>query len=467
MTTTENRRISAEDPATMITVAEMLGADTRPVKPTLFERSVREYPDQDRVAAELFTSPEIARAEHERLWSRVWQLACLEQDVRHPGDYCEYVIGNMSILVVRGTDGRIRAFHNVCLHRGTRLKLGTGHSDNLDLRCPFHAWSWDLEGNLCDVPCRWDFPHVTNEDYGLPQVACETWKGLVFVNPDPEAAPLSDWIGSDLDHQMSVWPLEKRYKAAHVARSVNCNWKLALQAFMESYHIFRTHARAMRFVTDANVQYDAYGLHGRFITPTGTPSPHVRDDITDQDVVDAMMASGLADLMAGGTKDVEVPLVGEEGGARPVLAEVLRQALGGRLGYDFSAASDSEMLDAIGFPIFPNVVVFVGEELPVIYRARPDGDDPGRCLFEVIVHVPVNAGVELPPAPVHFLPEGDKWASAAELGGLGPIFDEDMSNLERIQLGFSSPGFPGPTFARSQEVLIRQFHHNLARWLER
>jgi hypothetical protein len=307
---------------------------------------------------------------------------------------------------------------------------------------------------------------VVDDEYGLAEVRCETWKGFVFVNPDPEAVPLAEWLGPDILHQFDAWPLEGRWKAAHVARRVPCNWKLAHQAFMESYHVFRTHPATIRYVADVCAQNDAYGLHGRFVTPTGLPSPHLRESISDQEIVDAMIGDAVADLFGGEDHSDIIPKVPEGATARVVLAQFLRATLGLRLGVDLSGASDSEMLDVVGFPIFPNIVIMVGEELPIVYRFRPDGGDPDASVFEVMVHLPVPPGADRPPAAaVHRLPDGGRFADAPELGGLGKIFDEDMSNLDRIQLGVNSPGFRGPSFSRSQEVLIRQFHHNLARYL--
>src|SRR5579863_5275171 len=93
-----------------------------------------------------YTSPAFAALEFDRLWSRVWQVACREEEVAAVGDYCEYVIGDQSVLVVRSAPDRLSAFHNTCLHRGTRLAEGSGHLEQDTIRCRFHAWRYDLAG---------------------------------------------------------------------------------------------------------------------------------------------------------------------------------------------------------------------------------------------------------------------------------------------------------------------------------
>ena len=447
------------------TLRELLERDRREVRPSLFEREFRD-PGPTAVPAEVFFSPEIHRLEVERLWSRVWQLACFEQELREVGDYVEYVIAERSILVVREAVDRLRAFHNVCRHRGNRLRVGSGNA--AELRCGFHAWCWTLDGRLSEIPAREDFPGIREEELGLVECAVASWKGLVFVNLYPAAAPLEGFLGDPILRHFAEWPFERRWKAVHVGRVMPCNWTLAIEAFMESYHVFRTHPQTIPYVADANVQYDAYGLHGRFVTPTGAPSLRARVPPSPQETVDRMVGDLVADLFGGNDRDVATPRIEDGGSARTALADFLRAQLGRRLGVDFSAASDSEMLDVVGYTLFPNVVVFLGEELPVLYRARPWGADPATSLFEVVVHVPLPPGVSAPPAaPMRLLPAGARWSDAPELGGLGPIFDQDTANLERIQLGQSSPGFPGPIFAHRQEVLLRQLHRNLAEWLAR
>ena len=98
----------------------------------------------------------------------------------------------MQVLVVRGDDQKIRAFPNTCLHRGRALKDRAGRSDAL--RCRFHGWTWNLDGSLKEVPCRWDFPHVEQDDYHLRELPTGTWGGFVFINMDPSCESFESYM---------------------------------------------------------------------------------------------------------------------------------------------------------------------------------------------------------------------------------------------------------------------------------
>ena len=113
-------------------------------------------------------------------------------------------------------------------------------------------------GSLKEVPCHWDFPTVTEEEYGLPEIQVGRWGGFLFINPDPDAESLEDYLGN-LSDQFSILPYQKRYKIAHVAKILRCNWKIAQEAFSEAYHVIATHPTILATIGDANTQYDVFG----------------------------------------------------------------------------------------------------------------------------------------------------------------------------------------------------------------
>ena len=126
----------------------------------------------------------------------MWQFACRVEHIPEPGDYIVYEIADLSFVVIRTDTGEIKAYPNACLHRGRRLKDHDGHCS--ELRCPFHGFAWALDGELADVPASWDFPHVAaraDDDFHLPECKVGTWAGFVFINPDPDAEPLDDFLG--------------------------------------------------------------------------------------------------------------------------------------------------------------------------------------------------------------------------------------------------------------------------------
>src|SRR4051794_29055123 len=147
----------------------------------------------DLIPKERYISREYLDLEMERLWPRVWQIACREEELPKPGDYVEYVIGDQSILVVRGADGSIGAYYNACLHRGTRLGSGVGSFADERIRCTYHGWCYDLSGCVTDVPDCEEFLDLP-VDLRLGQLRAECWGGFVFVNMDPSAEPLLEFL---------------------------------------------------------------------------------------------------------------------------------------------------------------------------------------------------------------------------------------------------------------------------------
>ena len=139
------------------------------------------------------------------------------------------------------------------------------------------------------MPCQWDFPHIRPSEWCLPEAKVGTWGGFVFINPDQQAESLDDFIGPELTDQFRRWPLERRYKQAHVAKILRCNWKVAQEAFMEAFHVVATHPQLLPGIGDANSQYDVWGNFSRAITANGTPSPHLSWKPTEQEMFDAMV----------------------------------------------------------------------------------------------------------------------------------------------------------------------------------
>jgi phenylpropionate dioxygenase-like ring-hydroxylating dioxygenase large terminal subunit len=461
--TNDTRPVSAEVPESMTTVEEYLRAD--PASPEMmFERSTRDFGTAP-LAKECYVSPDWAQLEMEKLWKRVWQMACRENDIPAVGDFVEYTIGNQSVIVVRDETGSIKALQNSCMHRGTALVEGCG--TRRELECTFHGWTWNLDGTLKRIPCRWDFPGVKDEACRLPECRVGLWNGFVFINFDPDA-PSLEYLGETLPRHFEAWPLARRWKAVHVVKPVPANWKVAFEAFVEDYHVFRTHPQIVPYAGDCNSQYDIFDdLHGRMITAMGVPSPHAGDQYSYQDTVDAMIGDLIADVVREQGVEVPIPRVPEGGTSRQVLAEFMRQSIGQRSGVDLSSRSDTEVLDAIEYHVFPNLIPWGGFSFPLVYRYRPAGRDPNWCLFDIMIFVPFPDGAEMPrDAPPVLLPAEGPFSDAAELGGLGPVYDQDMLNMSRVQKGLQNDRITKVNFARYQEMNIRNFHANLSAWVE-
>ncbi|HTK64127.1 MAG TPA: aromatic ring-hydroxylating dioxygenase subunit alpha [Pseudonocardia sp.] len=459
--TTTDPSVTAEEFARMPTVESYLRRDREPAPPAiLLERSTEDLGNA-RIPKETYTSREIHEREKRLLWKKAWLMACRENDIPRVGDQVPFDIVGQSVLLIRSEKG-LRAFHNTCQHRGN--KLVTEPTSASGVRCSFHGWSWNLDGSIRSVPCRWDYPGMTDQEIRLPEVRVATWNGFVFINFDPDAAPLEDFLGEEVLRHWEHWDRTRAWKAAHIGKVVPCNWKLTLEAFLEVYHTVATHPEALFGSGDCNTQYDMYGLHQRLITAMGVPSPHL-GDVPAQDVVDNLLGDTGASSMFG--EEVELPQVGDDGNARQAVADFTRAGLGARTGVDFSGVSDSEMVDIIQYFVFPNFQPWGGYSYPMAYRVRPNGDDHRSSIFEMMLLVPVADDAELPrDAPLRMTDPELPWGAEAELGGFGPVADQDMFNLKKIQAGVESDGFSGMRYSNVQERNVRNFHRNLARYLD-
>ena len=426
-----------------LTYQQLLDGDSRPVPDVLRWQSPAKLALLQ-VPIERYTSRAFHEREVEKLWGRVWQMACREEELPEVGDCVLYEIASHSLIVVRSAPDRIRAFHNTCLHRGRALRDCAGRTR--ELRCPFHGWTWSLDGALTRVPADWDFPHVERERFQLPEARVDSWGGFVFVNLDPDCESLAAHLG-ELPRHFTRWPLELRYKEAHVAKHLPCNWKVAQEAFMEAYHVGATHPQLLPGIGDVNSQYDVWGNVSRAITANMTPSPLLPHAPSEQEMLDSLFSRSL---------DAEpVFRVAEGKTARETLAMVARAGLQAAVP-DANGLSDAELADSFYYTVFPNFHPW-GAYNRIVYRFRPAGNDPDRCLMEVMYLDPF-AGERPAPAPVHFLGDDEDWTRAPELGFLARVFNQDTFNLGRVQRGLHAARHTHVTFARYQETKIRHFH---------
>ncbi len=451
-------QIKARDPA--YSFQELLDRETVEV-PAALRESTETYLGSEDIAIDRYLSREFFDLEVEKVWRKTWQMACRESIVGNPGDYHVYDIVNDSILITRTEAGELKAYYNSCLHRGRALKRGSG-SGAEELRCPYHGWSWNLEGDFQGAPCEWDFPHVTNdkERFHLPEVRVATWGGWVFINMDEDAPSLVEYMGILPEH-LATWKHEQRFISAHVEKVIGANWKAVLEAFIESYHAIATHPQLMPFQAIDNSQYDVWDDHvSRTITAYGVPNPSHADQFSEQDSMDAMME-------LGGVEDV--PEVADGQTAREKLAEMTMPAISEQCGEDLEGVSTmSELMDSTLYLLFPNFAPWAGHATIINYRHRPNGDDPDSCIMDIYLLTRYPEGEE-PPADAATVRLGidQPFADAADtLGaGLARVFEQDGANLPQVQKGMKASKKGTVTLANYQEVRIRHFHQTLDKYL--
>ena len=193
--------------------------DPHPPPGYLRERFIYE-PRSTQIPVTRYTSREWHELERTRLWRKVWQMACREENIPDVGSYVVYDIAGDSYLVVRTRNG-IRAFVNACLHRGRALKDYDGRCS--EFRCSFHGFTWRLDGSLRYTPAPSEFPEIeaNRDDWALPEAKVGLWGGFVFINPDPDAEPFDAFLGTLPDH-FARCDFEHRYVQAHVAKKIRC-----------------------------------------------------------------------------------------------------------------------------------------------------------------------------------------------------------------------------------------------------
>ena len=460
-------QIERPDRCPGISYSDMLAADTRPAPAYLLDEATQDFGDAP-VSTDRYTDPAFKALEDARMWPNVWQFAAREEDMPEPGNTVVYEINDQSFLLVRQLDGSVRAFYNVCLHRGRKLKLDSGTAINL--RCPFHGFTWNNDGSLREIPCRWDFRHLDDRNLDLPQLRVDRWQGFILVSERHDIAPFVDWVGPGIEHYDN-WRLDECHTVAWIGKVIAANWKATAEAFMEAWHSVVTHPQILAFTADANTRYDVYGDHmNRAITPAGALSPHLKGK--DQFYV----IDKLADFLGGdsrgrrGTTDktdlkgfaADDPLL-----ARKLLAEANRDAFREMSGHDFSAATDSEMLDNFTYNIFPNWGPWGGFVPNIVYRWRPWGD-VDHCLMEVRILKRTKIGETAPKTtPMHLIPADRPFASASDLIGsaLAGVFDQDMDNLPYVQQGMKASKTKTLELGHYQESRIRHFHRTLDKYL--
>jgi phenylpropionate dioxygenase-like ring-hydroxylating dioxygenase large terminal subunit len=391
-----------------------------------------------RVSTARFHEKRYHDLEVERIWKKCWQMVCLLDDIPNVGDHIVYQVADLSYLVVRSSETEIKAHVNACLHRGRLLREGDGKAAR-EFRCPYHGWSWKLDGAVKEITCEWDFPGVREDVAQLPGAKVGVWAGYVFINPDPDAEPLEDFLGPVMMAHYEKFQFQNKYKQAHVTKVIHANWKVAMEAFMEGYHVIATHPQIMLSGGDsADLRYDVFGNWGRaqHVSP-GASSPQRGLFKTREEILEQWRA------MADANANFLRPIIGDE----------------------VDRYSDAELNDSTFNDLFPNFHPW-GGWARINFRFRPIGNDPDTCLMDVIFLAPWPEGKEKPPAAkVHALTAEQSWCDAPELGSLSRIIDQDIYNLPKVQAGLKAKQPPYIWYSAYQEGKIRNFHENYDRWM--
>ncbi len=417
------------------------------------------------ITGDRYYAADFAAKEADALFPRVWQVAGRVDQIPEPGDYVTYEIGRDSILCVRGDDGVVRAFYNVCQHRGNRLvSAAAGSLAGGDFQCAYHGWRFGDEGTLNWVPDEDDF--LQGSPCGkrnLVEILSDTWAGFIWFNMDPDAKPLREWLSPVADH-LDGYRMENMKRTHWVTVEGNFNWKCVQDNFNESYHLPYVHPETIASMNEHHsaCQFDLYPSgHCRMLMPGGGPGDHY------QGRAERTFKSLQQDFEFW-EFDAE-PYRENLSGLRVALQQRKRE-LGNAKGYDFSNYSDEQLTDHYHYTIFPNISFSMKPDGCIWLRSAPHPTDPEKCLFDMWYLTQFPEGVtEYYSNSMHDFVSIDaqvehQTGKAGEVS-CGRGIDQDVAIWDSQHAGLRSRGFQGE-YMPHQERRIRFFHDNIDRFLD-
>jgi phenylpropionate dioxygenase-like ring-hydroxylating dioxygenase large terminal subunit len=427
------------------------------------------------IGAEAYISEEYARAEREKLWSKVWQQVGRIEELPEVGNFLSYDIVDDSIIITRSAPDKLRAFYNVCAHRGRRLvdcpKGAKSASGKRKLFvCGFHGWRYNLDGECTHVVEKPDWQGaLTPENTHLTEVKVDTWGGWIWINLDPQAEPLRQYLepaASMLD-PFELQNMRFRWRRWLV---FDCNWKVAMEAFNEIYHVNVTHPEFMRF-GEFSGWSKAQGLHSNigFEAAKGLDENKAKVRLgSGADVRRATAEMQVFTWENANTRttrtlvDAALRLVDELPEGTPP-DKVLKHWLDSARRDDAARGAVWPTIDPVhvgnsgtAWQIFPNFQIGHGLNNALCYCARPYGYDPNKCIFEVAVYELFPKGQE-PKTEWLYTPLDDP--------GWRTVLPQDFSNMAAVQQGMRSRGFQGTKPNPYRERATTNLHHNLAKYM--
>ena len=412
------------------------------------------------IDTERYTSPDFAKLEWERMWTKVWLNAGPLADIPEVGDNFVHEIGRESFIFIRTSEDEVKGYYNICPHRGSRLRpsVGAGHAEQL--QCPFHLWTFNIEGELHTVPDRQHFVNgIPEEKQHLAEVRVDTWGPFVFFNMDDEAESLTDFLGVIPSH-LDPYHFEEYHLVQDYQLIWDCNWKFAVDQFAEIYHLPALHPQLIEWWDTAGTPLDVYdgGRHSRQLIRQGYPDGGAwtdemarRHGYTDKEMITDSQWQQLAavgieqDEFEGGVNDV-----------RPAIIEARRE-LYEAMGVDVSALHGEQLIDDYHYMIFPNITLNIGGTSLTYFRARPHPTNPDQCLWDYQTYVRLPEGTPIPPRPATVR------GSAHEV----EVFEalaQDMAQAQIVQESYHSQGFNG-ILLNSEERRVRAMHYALEQYL--
>ena len=423
-----------------------------------------------RISTDRYISRDFQERERESIWMKVWQFAGRADELPNPGDWKEHRIFDQSYVIVRGRDGKLRGFANVCPHRGNKLCVG-GQGRSTVFVCPFHNWAFELDGKLRGIARQDLVGPVDRDELGLLPVSVDTWAGFIFINPDPLARPLAEYIGQEVIDYLEPYHLEDMIPVGmNIREELDCNWKIVVDAFQEGYHIQGLHPQMSDVIQidGHKSEFNYFGDHHLSVSPFEAADVK---GLTPEQAVEAFKTRlpatyhGAAEIMPLFEKLVEDcrnahgKLEFPEGVTVHTLLERATRELFTRKGLDVSGLSDEQMTYHYGWLLFPNFFfsVRVGEGTLIAPVPHPSGD-PNKCIWQVIRYA--------------WLPPEHREAARAPVLEVDPpgsfqyfqVLQQDYEAMPRTQAGLRNTRLKFTTLG-SEEGLVVKFHREIDKYV--
>jgi phenylpropionate dioxygenase-like ring-hydroxylating dioxygenase large terminal subunit len=378
-----------------------------------------------------YRSASFYEAERERVFGRAWLMLARREEIASPGDFVVKSIPScgVSAIITHGKDGRIRAFHNSCSHRGSEV-VAAHHGNRALFVCPYHNWTYANDGRLVGIPDEASFFGIDKSNCGLSPIACDLWEGWIFVNlqPEPEV-PLATFLGSFAQHLTGI-----QYLAADnpviLTADLDANWKVVADAFIETYHIPVIHPRTIGTTFSSKLNPCArllgaqlYGSH-RAVSMYGNPN-YVADP---RNHVERLATTAAGSVIAAATRE----------GAGDFLAHPsVNPTRSGNWSMDVNH-------------LFPHTHIDCGPGGFWTHQFWPVS--PNRSRYEARFYVPKAQTIR------------ERFQQELYIGRVVEVVLEDLSNVARTQRGIDSSG---KKFMQLQdsEVGIRHSLEQIIKWI--
>jgi phenylpropionate dioxygenase-like ring-hydroxylating dioxygenase large terminal subunit len=413
------------------------------------------------LSAERYVSREFMEAEWENVWSATWLITVRADDLPEPGDYMVEDIGRESILIVRQNDRSIKAFYNVCQHRGNKLVLEPEGGMPF-FTCPYHSWRFELDGSCSYVQDPEDFADGNPcSRASLVELRCEQFSGFVWINMDPDCAPLRVSLGQ-IWNEWQSYPLERMTQVQALSVRMPCNWKLLLDNFHETYHLPTAHPEGIEYSEDSYLEtrIELYE-NGHALGQTKCCIPAKRLPAHKP----RMTASISAELQRWGLDPAD--FAGRERDAREAVRKQKR-ALGPARGLrHYDSLTDDQLTDTFHYTVFPNFATSLNPDGMLFLRALPHRRDPEQCVFDCWYYtfgadnsfgslLTSEGAIGTAGVKREFVNYGEK--------SLGVVLDGDAWVMAGQQQALSSRGYRGAILAR-QERRVAQYHDMIDRYI--